>query len=132
MVAPSNPDIIPSQYSKIIDEDDIKNGVRNMLVDSIGKFHLKALDSVHDLAIPVLREFSEEEPGRSFLRIAARNSKHLEDLVGLLGRIPPEAEKMDKTLMDYMLNDTCAFLGVPYWLLDRMLLLPTQSQLNGH
>lgn len=123
VIAPNEPEKILSQHSQIIDDDALKDGVRDMLVDGTGNFNLKVVDSTHVLPIPMPKESFLEEaepPGRSFLWVAARNAKHLEDMVGLLGISPGAGE-----MVNILLNDMCSVLGVPH-----ALLLPDAATAN--
>lgn len=123
LIALPEPESIPTEYRQVIADNDIKNGVRNMLVDGIGDFKLKLKDSTHVLSIPMMKESFLEEaepPGRSYLWAAARNAKHLEDMAGLLGVAPGAGE-----MVNLLVNDMCAVLGVPHWLL-----LPNATNAN--
>lgn len=112
VIAPSEPDKIPSQYSRIINIDTIKNGVRDILVDGIGDFNLQIQDSPHKLSILMPPEGPLEEAGRPLLWPPARNAKALEDMVSLLGKSPIAAQ-----MVQIIIEDMCRFLGVPHWLL---------------
>lgn len=121
VIALTEPDKIPVQYSQIIDAGAIKNGVRGMLVDGTGDFNLKVLDSAHVLSIPMPRWsfLEDEEAGRSFLWQATINAEALETTLSVLGTSQnaiqaAEAAKMVKFLED----DMCRGLGVPRWLLQ--------------
>jgi hypothetical protein len=115
VIAPNEPEKIPSQYSHVIGDSALKDGVRDMLVDGVGNFNLKVADSTHVLPIPTPQESflqGAEPPGRSFLWAAARNAKHLEDDVKLLG-ISTDAGEM----VNLLVRGMCSVLGVPYELL---------------
>ena len=115
VVVPDEPTKIPTQYSQVIGIDALKDGVRDMLVDGVGDFGLKVLDSKHVASIPMLREFPDEEPGRPFLWPAALDAKRLEEMVEASKSADnaAEAEEGAKILAGHM----CAVLGMPVWLL---------------
>ena len=115
VVAPAEPDKIPVQYSQIIDIDAIKAGLCDMLVDGIGDFKLKVLDSEQVLSIPMPREFPDEEAGRSFLWAAALNAKRLEEVVELSEHSTGTAEASETA--GILVSNMCAVLSVPLWLL---------------
>ena len=126
VIAPTEPDKIPSQYSQIIDADAIKDGVRGMLVDGTGGFNLKVLDSVHVLSIPVPRwSFLDDEAGRcSFLWRATINAEALETMRSVL-ETSPGAVQLVKNV-EFLEDDMCSGLGVPRWLLQ-----PIATTANG-
>lgn len=78
VVTPNEPEKIPPKYRQIIDNSAIKNAARDMVVDGIGHFSLKVMDSVHVLKIETPRELpslQDAEPGgRSLLWPAERNA----------------------------------------------------------
>ena len=45
VIAPTEAGRIPPEYSQIIDDEALKNGVRDTLVDGVGSFNLKVIDS---------------------------------------------------------------------------------------
>jgi hypothetical protein len=118
IIALTEPDKIPLQYSQIIDADAIKGGVRGMLVDGTGDFNLKVLDSVHVLSIPVLKEAPIEEAqlGRSFLWRATINADALETMLSALGTSPNATQAAE--MVKFLEDDMCRGLGVPRWLLQ--------------
>jgi len=121
LIAHSDTFTISPQYSQIIDNDSIKDGVRNMLIDGIGTFNIKLGDSIHELSIPTQKESSlaDAEPGgRSFLWAAARQDEHLNNLFSIIGQVPPQNVETHKHLLDTILNSTCSVIGVPYILVS--------------
>lgn len=123
VIAPDEPDTIPPEYSQIIDDDALRNGVRDMAVDGIGDFGLKVIDSVHVLKIETPREsfLQDAEPGgRSLLWPAERNAEALEeDMVSLLktSQNPTHAAQVAE-MVSFLEEDMCMGLGVPRGLLQ--------------
>jgi len=123
VVTPNEPGKISLKYRQIIDNGAIKNGVRDMVVDGIGDFVLKVIDSVHVLKIETRREsfLQDAEPGgRSLLWPAERNAKALEDMVSLLktSQNPTHAAQVAE-MVSLLEKDMCIGLGVPRGLLQQ-------------
>lgn len=94
-----------------------------MVVDGIGDFVLKVIDSVHILKIETPREsfLQDAEPGgRSLLWPAERNAKALEDMVSLLktSQNPTHAAQVAE-MVSLFEKDMCMVLGVPRGLLQQ-------------
>ena len=122
VIAPTEPGRIPPEYSQIIDDEALKNGVRDMLVDGVGSFKLKVKGSEHLLKIKTQKEYPLEdaEPGgRSFIWSATINAKVMERMYSLLKttqdptRLAPVAENIN-----FLEEDMCSGLFVPRGLLQ--------------
>lgn len=123
VIAPTEPGRIPPEYSQIIDDEALKNGVRDMLVDGVGSFKLKVINSDHVLEIPTPREsfLQDAEPGgRSFLWPAVINAKAFEDDVNLLktAQTPTRVAQVAE-MVNLLKEDMCSGLGVPFGLLQQ-------------
>ena len=116
VIAPTEPNKIPVQYSQIIDTDAIKDGAHGMLVEGTGDFNLKVLDSVHVLRIPMPRNFPDEEPGHSFLWRPTINAEALETMLSALGTSPSSTQAAE--MVKFLEEDMCMGLGVPRGLLQ--------------
>ena len=123
VIAPTEPGRIPPEYSQIIDDEALKNGVRDMLVDGIGSFNLKVIDSACVLEIETQKEsfLQDAEPGgRSFLWPAVINAKAFEDDVNLLkiAQNPTQAAQITE-MINLLKENMCTGLGVPSALLQQ-------------
>lgn len=123
VIAPTEPGRIPPEYSQIIDDEALKNGVRDMLVDGAGSFNLKVIDSACVLEIKTQKEYllEDAEPGgRSFLWPAVINAKAFEDDVNLLkiAQNPTHAKQVTE-MINLLKEDMCMGLGVPSGLLQQ-------------
>lgn len=121
VIAPTESDKIPSQYSQIIDADAIKDGVCGMLVDGMGVFNLRVLGSAHKLSIHVPPwSFLDDEEGRcSFLWRATINAGALETMLSALGTSPNAAHAAQVAeMVKFLEEDMCMGLGVPRGLLQ--------------
>lgn len=122
IITPTEPERIPLAYSQIIDDEALRNGVRDMLVDGMGSFKLRLKDSEHLLEIRTQKEYAlqDAEPeGRSFLWSATINAKAMEDMYSLLkttrvpARLAPVAENIN-----FLEENMCRGLFVPRGLLQ--------------
>jgi len=122
VIAPTEPGRIPPEYSQIIDDEALKNGVRDMLVDGVGSFKLKVKGSEHLLKIKTQKEYPLEdaEPGgRSFIWSATINAKVMERMYSLLKttqdptRLAPVAENIN-----FLEENMCSGLFIPRGLLQ--------------
>jgi hypothetical protein len=116
VMTPSEPDKIQLQYRQIIDDETLKDGLRDMLVDGIGEFNLKVLGSAHVLSIPMQKEFTDEESGRSILWPAERSAIALEDMVSALNTSPYTTQVTE--MIKFLEEKMCSVLGVPWGLLQ--------------
>ena len=122
VITPNEPGRIPPAYSQIIDDEALKNGVRDMLVDGAGSFKLKVKGSEHLLEIRTQKEYAlqDAEPGgRSFLWSATINAKVMESMYSLLEttqeptRLAPVVENIN-----FLEENMCSGLFVPRGLLQ--------------
>ncbi len=122
VITPTEPGRIPPEYSQIIDDEALKNGVRDMLVDGVGSFKLKVKGSEHLLEVKTPREsfLQDAEPGgRSFLWSATINAKVMEDMYSLLKttrdptRLAPVVENIN-----FLEENMCRGLFIPRGLLQ--------------
>jgi len=121
LISPTEPGRIPPEYSKLIDDEALKNGIRDMLVDGVGSFRLKVKDSEHLLKIETPREsfLQDAEPGgRPFIWSATINAEVMEHMYSLLKstkdlkRLAPVVESIN-----FLEEDMCSGLFVPRGLL---------------
>lgn len=92
--------------------DDIKDGVRGMLVTGEGDFKIKNQNGMQTVKIQMPRSSPIEEPGHPFLWPVTQNTTHLDKMEPSLG---PNAGI--NAFFEVLVKDICAGLGVPYELL---------------
>ena len=114
MIAPADPDKIPSEYSQIISIDAIKEGVRGMMVEGVGEFEAQIQGHPRKLLIPTPpRSFLRiEAPGQPFLWPYIQNDQTLEKLAGGIKKIPETGTMADWSIVN-LIEDMCRGLGVP-------------------
>jgi len=114
VIAPADPDKIPLEYSEIIGIDAIKDGVRGMMVEGVGKFEVQIPGHTHKLSIlaPPQSPSIVKAEGQLFLWPCIQNDQELEKLVEDIEKVPaaiPEAGP----IVDQLMRGMCDCLGVP-------------------
>lgn len=114
VIAPADPDKIPPEYSEIIGIDAIKDGVRGMMVEGVGKFEVQIQGRPRKLSIlaPPQSPSIVKAEGQLFLWPCIQNDQELEKLVEDIEKLPaaiPEAGP----IVDQLMRGMCDCLGVP-------------------
>jgi hypothetical protein len=97
--------------SNNLDVEEVKNGIRGMLVTGIGKFNLETGESIQVLMPPRFPSYGAEM-GHPFLWTAIQNAIQLDELQKVL-----TIDKNSEQTLNELVKDICLGLGVPYELL---------------
>ncbi len=90
--------------------DELRDGVRNMLVDGKGNYQLNIFGNEHMISIAMRPGFPGKEEGEPLLWPATRNAAVIDSIFSNIGRMDRDQMAFSRSLLD----DFSAGLGIPY------------------
>ena len=92
--------------------NDIKDGVRSMLVTGVGDFNIKRQSGMQTVSVQMPSNIPFEKPGHPFLWPYTQNATHLDNMEKTLGD-----KAYTNDMFQFIRKDICKGLGVLYELL---------------